>query len=140
MFFLLSLTIVFGLFLHADKSSLSELQQMAIAHKHALPSVHRLPAVKHNPRSIHQLRIHRYIEFLAKAATETGVILNDIRMTSDRIQVQGCDSSVSPINNFNRKLITFFLERQAEVHAPVTTRDINDQFSFQLEIVWKNEQ
>ncbi|MGB3976906.1 MAG: hypothetical protein WBM02_05425 [bacterium] len=96
-----------------------------------------LPGIKHfPPSSIEGYRNHTHLSAVAESAVRYGLIVNDVKVTQDRIDIQGLGPDLAGINGFSRDLARYFADKGATVGSPVTHRDLSDQPAFQLEIVW----
>jgi len=127
---------VSGIYLNRNRSAIKQIHEISSVQKQNSVAKHQLPGIQTNPKSVYQIRLHRYLEFLSETAFQTEVTLDNIHLSTDIIQLHGQAKSVSPINNFSKKINNYFLEKNAKVSTPGTTRNAEGYLSFQIEVSW----
>ncbi len=101
-----------------------------------IPDIRSVPAITHLPASPGQLRNHRHLSAIAQYTQTHDLVINDVRVTMDRIIVRGFGDNIASINAFNNAILKHFADSGAVVASPVTTRDASGRLTFRQEIVW----
>lgn len=122
--------------------TMSKYGEIDALHHQAETSLHtageaiRLPGIAVNPSGIDGLYCHLYLADIAEAVSATGVSLNDIRLTINRMDIQGYGDDITGIDTFSHRLVESLGDHGAAVQSPVTTRDSAGRLQFRVAAIW----
>jgi hypothetical protein len=133
--FLLSVSAGLAPLLMQEKNTRDSIRQQ-IETETVIPDIRSLPAIPHLPASPGQVRNHRHLSAIARYTQTHELVINDVRVTMDRIVVRGFGDNIASINAFNNALLNHFADSGAVVASPITTRDASGRLAFRQEIVW----